>query len=262
MTIKTAEEMEGIKAASQAVAYTLKKMMEYAEVGMSTKALDNYGAELLASLGAFSAPSKDYDFPGCACISVNQEACHGIPSETRILQEGDLVNIDVSAELNGYYGDNGCSFILGNDIQGLQPLVDASEAILNAAITRVKSRVRISEIGAFIHAEARKRGFEVIKNICGHGIGRKLHESPREIPNYRDRENRSRFTKNSVIALETFISTKANYVEEAKDGWTLVPEGGSFVAQHEHTLIVTDDLPIVLTVGNGVAFPEGTGCEA
>lgn len=254
MSINSDAELAGIKAAAHAVAVTLKKMIAYAKVGMSTKELDDYGAAILAEFGAYSAPSRDYDFPGCTCISVNEEACHGIPRADKILQEGDLVNIDVSAELNGYYGDNGSSFILGEDKQGLQPLVDASEEILKAAIGRIKSKVRISEIGGFIQAEARKRGFDVIKNICGHGIGRKLHESPREIPNYRDRDNRGRFTKNSVIALETFISTKANYVEEADDGWTLIPQHNSFVAQHEHTLIITDGAPIVLTYENGVAY--------
>jgi methionyl aminopeptidase len=254
MSINSDTELHGIQAAAHAVAITLKKMVAFAKIGMSTKELDDYGATILKEFGAHSAPSKDYDFPGCTCISVNHEACHGIPRADRILSNGDLINIDVSAELNGYYGDNGCSFILGEDRQGLQPLVTASEEILKAAIARIKSKVRISEIGGFIHAEAKKRGFEVIKNICGHGIGRKLHEQPTEIPNYRDRQNRGRFTKNSVIALETFISTRANYVDEAADGWTLVAQEQSFVAQHEHTLIITDGDPIVLTHENGVAY--------
>src|SRR5690606_26006457 len=122
----------------------------------------------------------------------------------------------------------------------LQPLVDASRTILKMAIRRVRSRMRISDLGGFIEQEAKKRGFRVIRNICGHGIGRKLHENPREIPCYKDRLNRERFRKNSVIALETFISTGARQVYEAGDGWTLTTRDNSFVAQHEHTLIVTD----------------------
>lgn len=252
MSVETQGELQGMQAAGEAVAVTLRMMREYAKVGMSTKELDEYGYELLCSFGANPAPKKDYDFPGYTCISVNNEVCHGIPSEKTILQEGDLVNIDVSAELDGFYGDNGSSFILGEDRQDLQALVDASQEILNLAINKVRSRMKIADLGGFIEREAKKRGYQVVKNICGHGIGRKLHEHPREIPCYRDRFNRERFRKNSVIALETFISTRARYVFEAGDGWTLTTRDNSFVAQHEHTLIVQDGKPVVLTSANGV----------
>lgn len=252
MSVETQIELQGLQAAGEAVAVTLRKMREFAKVGMSTKELDEYGYEILQSFGANPAPQKDYDFPGYTCISINNEVCHGIPSEHTILQEGDLVNIDVSAELNGFYGDNGSSFILGEDRQNLQPLVDASQEILHLAIDKVRSRMRIADLGGFIEKEAKKRGFRVIKNICGHGIGRKLHENPREIPCFKDRFNRDRFRKNSVIALETFISTRARYVYEAEDGWTLKTKDNSFVAQHEHTLIIRDGKAEVLTSANGV----------
>lgn len=112
--------------------------------------------------------------------------------------------------------------------------------------------MRIVDIGDFIETEAKRRGFTTIKNLTGHGIGRKLHEAPESIPCYRDRTNMQRFRKNSVIAVETFISTGARYVREMRDGWTLRTPDNSFVAQHEHTLIVTDDQPIILTKGNGI----------
>ena len=251
MSINTKEELQGIKDASNAVAVTLKKMREYTQIGMSTKELDEYGYQLLQDFGANPAPKKDYNFPGWTCISLNQEVCHGIPSEKRIIRDGDLVNIDVSAELNGYYADNGGSFVIGKDYRNLNPLVQASQEILHLAIQRIQNKVRISDVGGLIENEARKRGFQVIKNICGHGVGRKLHESPREIPCYRDRMNRGRFRTNSVIALETFISTKSNYVYQAEDGWTLQTDD-SFVAQHEHTLMVTEDGTLVLTADNGI----------
>ena len=212
MSIETQTELLGIQAAGQAVAVALKKMQDFAAPGMSTKQLDDYGKAILQSYGANSAPKKDYDFPGWTCISVNNEVCHGIPSRKKVLKEGDLVNIDVSAELNGFYGDNGCSFILGEDHQQLGYLVEASREILYTAIDHIHTGVRIADIGGLIEKEAKKRGLAVIKNICGHGIGRKLHEAPTEIPCYRDRYNRERFTKNSVIALETFISTRAKLV--------------------------------------------------
>ena len=252
MSIKNEEELEGLKAVGKAVAITLKKMKEYTKVGMTTKELDDYGGKLLAEFGAVSAPIKDYDFPGHTCISINNVACHGIPSEKIVLKEGDLVNIDVSAELNGFYGDNGGSFVLGEDIHNHAPLIKASQEILKMAMSKIKDGVRISQVGGMIEKEAKRRGFNVIKNLCGHGIGRKLHEPPTEIANYRDRFNTQRFRKNSVIAVETFISTKSKYVYQMDDGWTMKTKDNSFVTQHEHTLVVTDGYPIVLTEENGV----------
>ena len=252
MSINTEAEFEGIQAASHVVGLTLKKMREYTKVGMSTKELDDYGNSILKKYGAVSAPLKDYNFPGYTCISLNHEACHGIPSDKRIIKEGDLINIDVSAELNGYYGDNGGSFIVGKDLQGLQPLVNASQEILNIAIDKISHNVRIYDIGSIINKEAKKRGFKVIKNLCGHGIGRKLHEAPKEIPNFKDRLNRGRLKNKMVIALETFISTDADFVYETSDEWTMLAENESYVAQHEHTLLITNDKPIVLTKVNGI----------
>lgn len=202
--------------------------------------------------GAQPAPKKDYDFPGWNCISVNQHAAHGIPSDKIILREGDLVNIDVSAELNGYYGDNGGSFVVGEDLHHHNPLVKASKEILYLAIGQIRSGVKIADIGGLIEREAKKRGFTTIKNLVGHGIGHKLHESPHEIPCFQDDNNKGRFKKDSVIALETFISTNARYVTELNDGWTLQASDGSYVAQHEHTLLITDTQAIILTSNNGI----------
>ncbi len=252
MSINTQAELDGIQQIGYIVGLALKEMIAFTKAGMNTREIDEYGNSILAHHGAVSAPLKDYKFPGYTCISINDEVCHGIPSENKIIKEGDLVNIDVSAELNGYYGDNGCSFVVGQDINHLSPLVDASREILNLAVKRIKHNTRINEIGDLIQKEARKRGFQVIKNLCGHGIGRKLHESPREIPNYKDHYNRGRFKKNMVIALETFISTKAQYAHQTDDNWTMKTNDGSFVAQHEHTLIVTENEPIILTAINGI----------
>lgn len=252
MSITTEAELIGMKRASEAVAYTLKEMRNYAQPGMSTKELDDYGAKILAGFGARSAPYLTYRFPGCTCISVNNEFCHGIPSRNRILQEGDLVNVDVSAELGGFWSDNGESFVLGQDINQHQKLVDASKQLLHKAIHNIKGGVRISDIGHLIETEARKQGYKVIKNLTGHGIGRSLHEAPGEIANYKDRFNRTRFKKNSVVAIETFISTTSTYAQTLNDGWTMVGNNGGFMAQHEHTIVVTDGKPIVLTAANGI----------
>jgi methionyl aminopeptidase len=252
MSITKETELLGMKKASEAVAHTLKEMRNYAQPGMTTKHLDNYGAKILSDFGARSAPNLAYGFPGCTCISVNNEFCHGIPSNKRILKEGDLINIDVSAELDGFWSDNGNSFVLGEDINQHQKLIDASKQILHKAIFHIKGGVRISEIGQLIETEAKKRGFKVIKNLTGHGIGRSLHEEPREIANYKDRFNTTRFKKNCVVAIETFISTTSTFSETLNDGWTMVGNKGGFMAQHEHTIVVTDEKPMILTEMNGV----------
>ncbi len=252
MQITNNRELAGIKKAGEAVAITLKKMKEYAAPGMSTKELDEYGNSILRSFGAISAPKKDYNFPGYTCICLNKEACHGIPSSTRLLKEGDLINIDVSASLNGFYGDNGQSFVVGKDHHNFQAQIDASIEILYLALKQIKARTKIAHVGGVIEKEAKLRGYNVIKNLFGHGVGRKLHELPREVPNFKDKKNNDRFRKNSVVAIETFISTKAQYVQEAADGWTMMARDNSYVVQHEHTIIVTDNYPIILTKDNGI----------
>ncbi len=252
MSITKEQELAGMKRISEIVGMTLKKMREYAKVGMSTKELDEFGGEILKSYGAKSAPYETYEFPGYTCISVNEEVAHGIPSDKKILKEGDLINIDVSAELDGFWSDNGGSFVLGEDIHNHQPLVDASKQILYKAIQNIKGGVKISDIGYLIETEARKSGFKVIKNLAGHGVGRSLHEAPEDILNYRVKTNRQRFNKNTTVAIETFISTKSTIATELNDGWTLVGNKGGYVTQHEHTILVTDNRPVILTEANEI----------
>ena len=252
MTITKEFELIGMQKSSEAVAYTLKEMTKFAQPGITTKELDEYGAKILADFGAKSAPKLTYGFPGYNCISINNEFCHGIPSDKRILKEGDLVNIDVSAELNGFWADNGGSFVLGKDIHQHQELVDASKFILKKAIDSITGGVRISDIGSLMENEAKKRGYKVIKNLGGHGVGKSLHEQPDELLNFRNRFDKRRFKKNSVVAIETFISTESTYADSLNDGWTLVGNRGGYMAQHEHTIVITDNKPIILTEMNGI----------
>lgn len=252
MSITKESEFAGMKKVSELVAYTLKEMKSFARPGMSTKELDDFGAGILKEFGANSAPFMTYKFPAWTCISVENEFCHGIPSKNRILKEGNLINIDVSAELDGFWSDNGESFVLGEDKHGHQTLVDASKEILRKAVNNIKGGKKISEIGDLINTEAKKLGYRVIKNLGGHGIGRSLHEQPDELLNYRNRFDQRRFKKNSVVAIETFISTTSTYAIESNDGWTLMGNNGGFMAQHEHTIVVTDNRPIILTEKNGI----------
>lgn len=252
MSISSQNELAGMKAISEAVAATLKEMRNYSKAGISTLELDEFGRTILEKFGAKSAPKLTYGFPGWTCISVNNEVAHGIPSKNTLLKEGDLINIDVSAELDGFWSDNGGSFVLGEDLNQHKPLVNASRTILKKAITSVRPGMRIAELGKLIETEAATYGYTVIRNLVGHGIGRSLHEAPKEIPCYYDRYNTNRFRRNSVIAIETFISTGSTHAHDKGDGWTFITKDGSFVAQHEHTLVIQEDGALILTEGNGI----------
>lgn len=251
MSISNDSELAGIRKISEIVALTVREMKAYASAGMSTKELDDYGKTLLEKYHARSAPLLTYKFPGCTCISLNGEIAHGIPSDSKVLREGDLINIDVSAELDGFWADNGASFVIGEDINNHFPLINASRAILKKAISNIRGGVRVSDIGGLIELEAKKSGYRVIKNLTGHGIGRSLHEAP-EVANYRDNFNKQRFAKNQVVAVETFISTLSTIADTTEDGWTLTGNKGGFVAQFEHTILVTSGLPVILTESNGI----------
>ena len=241
-----------MKKVSDAVAITLNAMQSFAKPGISTSELDDYGAQMLAGFGARSAPKLAYGFPGHTCISVNKEFCHGIPSTHTILKEGDLINIDVSAELDGFWSDNGASFIIGNDLYQHTHLVEASKTILLQSIAQIKAGLPIATLGHFIESAGKRNGYSVIRNLAGHGVGRSLHEAPSEILNYRNRFNKSKFRRNSVVAIETFIATHSTLAVTTNDGWTMIGNKGGFMAQHEHTILVTDDKPIILTALNGL----------
>lgn len=252
MSITTQDELEGMKAIGHIVGYVLYEMKKYAKVGMTTAELDEFGAKLLNEFGAKSAPKETYNFPGYTCISVNHEVAHGIPSKHKILKDGDLINIDVSASLNGFCGDNGMSFVIGTDNNDHSKLVDASKEILMQSINTIVPGMKISDFGKSIEYRAKKIGYKVIRNLAGHGIGRSLHESPNFILNCEDKKNKQRFKENSVVAIETFISTASSYAEEMNDGWTLVGDRGGYVAQHEHTIVITAGKPIILTTSNNI----------
>jgi methionyl aminopeptidase len=252
MSITTEAELAGMQKISECVAQVLKAMREYCKPGMSTLELDEFGGNILTEMGAKSAPKLTYGFPGYTCISVNNAVAHGMPSADIILQDGDLINIDVSAELNGFWGDNGGSFVLGEDQNDHEKLVQASKEILKLAISQIRGGVKIADIGKLIETQAAKRGFTVIKNLAGHGIGYSLHEEPHDILNCYDRFNTTRFRKNSVVAIETFISTKSTIANTSDDKWTLVGNKGGYVAQHEHTIMVTSAEPVILTEANGI----------
>ena len=246
MSIESEEDLQGLKRIGRIVALVLKEMREKLRVGMTTQELDEIGRKRLEHHGARSAPHLMYEFPGATCISVNDESAHGIPGE-RVVQCGDLVNIDVSAELDGYFADTGASVPVEPVAEHTQKLCEYAKRALERAMTNARAGKPINQIGRAIESEARRGGFEVIRNLCGHGLGRSLHEYPTEVCGYYDRSDRRRLTSGLVIAIEPFLSTGATMVRTADDGWTEKTPDGSLTAQYEHTVVVTKRRPIVVT---------------
>lgn len=247
MIIKTEEELKAVEEIGQICGRVLKKLVDYTEVGMTTKEIDKEAGRLLEEYGAESAPSSEYDFPGFTCISINEEVAHGIPGP-RALNNGDLVNIDVSAKKNGYFADTGISFVVGESEDPLkQKVVDVCEMAFEEAMKKVKPGSKVSQIGRAVNSTARKNGLKVIKNLTGHGVGKSLHDSPQHIMSYYDPTDHQLLKEGMVIAVEPFISSNASFVTDGKDEWAFETTDHSYVAQKEHTIIVTKDGPKLIT---------------
>ncbi|KAB2931029.1 MAG: type I methionyl aminopeptidase [Leptonema illini] len=246
MSIDSKEDLDGILAAGRLVADTMRHMVTSIRAGMTTLELDQIGRRYFEERGGRSAPELTYSFPGATCISVNEEAAHGIPG-SRILEKGDVINVDVSLELNGYFADMGYTTFIEPVSVDTRRLIDTSRYALDQAIRAARHGAKIAEVGRVIEKSARLRGFKVIRNLAGHGVGRALHEEPVDLVNYYDPGDRRKLRSGQVIALETFVSTGAEQVIQKRDGWTLTTRDNSRVAQFEHTLIVRDGKALVAT---------------
>lgn len=246
MSIESESDLEGLKACGRVVAMALQEMAKHVRPGVTTAELDEIGAEFLRRHGAQSAPQLAYNFPAATCISVNDEAAHGIPGE-RVLQAGDLVNLDVSAELDGYVTDTGATFPVGLVSPGREKLCKCTRAALDKAIAVAQAGRPINVIGQAVEAEARHCNFNIVRNLAGHGVGRHIHEEPREVLNYYDARDRRKLTEGLVITIEPFLSPRARYVLDSPNGWTLKTPDGSVTAQYEHTIVITKGRPVVVT---------------
>ncbi|MBJ7410920.1 MAG: type I methionyl aminopeptidase [Phenylobacterium sp.] len=250
MTIGSEEELEKLKAAGRLVARTLKAMGEALEPGITTRELDQIGRRMLEAEGARSAPELTYNFPGATCISVGPDVAHGIPDDRKV-KAGDLINIDVSAELDGFFGDTGASFAMPPAAKRVERLCRDGRRALWTGIRAVRPGAALSEPGRQIEAFARKNGYSLVRNLASHGVGASLHEEPTEIPTWHEPRERRRITEGLVFTLEPFLSLGADWVEEANDdGWTLRPPGREPTVQYEHTLVATRNGPVVLTLAD------------
>ena len=247
MTADSQKDIEYLKAIGRICAEVLRKMMKATRAGMTTRELDEIGRALLEAEGARSAPEVTYNYPGATCISISPVIAHGIPDE-HVLREGELIHIDVSAELDGYYADTGASLVVSRRDRDLDRLLDATKTVLTKALRAAKAGDPLNGIGRTVHAEAKRRGYNVIYDLTGHGIGRSLHESPRSILNFYDPNDVRILNEGLVLAIEPFLTTGMGRVVEEKDGWSLRTMDRAIAAQFEHTIVVTRDEPLILTI--------------
>lgn len=249
MTITTEEQLERLKAIGRICAITRDAMAAAMRPGMTTAELDEFGARLLAEHGARSAPMITYDFPGATCISVNEEIAHGIPGE-RVLREGDLVNIDVSAEKDGVFADTGASFVLGIGDKRLDALCRDGKKAMWTGIRAVKAGAPLADIGDAIGKFAKKGGYTLIRNLASHGVGDSLHDEPGEIATWPDKTERRRMTNGLVFTIEPFLSLGGRMADQKSDDdeWTLVSTPSAPCVQYEHTVVATPRGAVVVTL--------------
>ena len=245
MNAASIEQIDGMKAAGRAVRAAHDAMVAATRPGVTTQALDDIGARVLAEHGAKSAPQLYYDFPGATCISLNEEAAHGIPAQ-RPVRDGDMINIDVSANLNGFVADMGESFMVGASRPEQARIIAAVQEAVRSAIAKVRSGRNLNVIGKAVQAVADREGYAIVKNLGSHGVGDSIHEEPSYIPFDNPEEDRV-LKRGMVLTIEPFFSTGPEWVNEGDDGWTLALPAGELVAQYEHTLIVTDNGAVVVT---------------
>jgi methionyl aminopeptidase len=246
MSIEGPNDLEGLQRIGAVVARARDAMLAEVRPGVSTAELDEVGRDVLRAHGARSAPQLAYDFPGWTCISVNDAIAHGIPSHDTRLSEGDLVNVDVSAELDGYWADTGASTAVGQVEPRLRQLLWVTRNTQADAMASARAGTKLNGIGALIERRAKQHRFRVVRTLGGHGVGRHIHEPP-HVSNVFDRSDKTVLWEGLVLTIEPFLTTRAIDVVEDSDGWTLRTPDGSVGAQFEHTFVVTNGQPIVLT---------------
>ena len=242
----TDQDIAGLRKSGKIVAKVLWEMINVLRPGMTTQKLDEIAGHYLKKLQANSAPQLE-GFPGYTCISVNEIIAHGIPNK-RVLRCGDKINIDVSAEHKGYFGDVAYTLILGDQHHGSNKLLDCAKRATLGAVNMSVAGTPINKIAKGIEEEARMNGYTIIKNLCSHGVGKSLHAHPKNIINYYDPEETLVLEAGMVIAWEPYISSCAIRAIETDDEWNLTTHNKSEVAQFEHTVLVTDGKPEILTV--------------
>jgi methionyl aminopeptidase len=245
MSIESYDQLVALKNVGRICRLALAAMTRFVRPGLTTLEIADVGAKVMRENGARSAPAMVYGFPGEICISVNDEAVHGIPG-SREIQPGDLVKLDVTFEKNGFMADAAVTVPVEPATEEARRLVRCAERSFQQAMRVAKPQTRVSEMGRAVEREVRRSGFSVIRALGGHGIGRTIHEPP-SVPNYADFAARDRLTAGLVIAVEPIIAMGAGRCATAEDGWTERTLDGSLAAHFEHTIVITERAPILLT---------------
>ena len=237
-----------MRAAGAVVALVLAALKALVRPGVTTGELDAVADRLIREHGARSAPVLVYNFPGAVCISVNDEIVHGIPGQ-RALQEGDLVKLDVTLEKDGFMADAAVTVPVGQVSATARRLAACAEHAFRQAMQVARAGQRVFEIGVVVEREVRRQGFSVVRDLCGHGIGRSIHEKP-SVPNFFDPNAHERLTEGLVLAVEPIIAAGSGRPLLARDGWTYKTADHKLAAHFEHTIVVTQDAPIILTAAS------------
>ena len=245
MTISSEADLAGLRRVGQLVARTIAHMRSHLRPGVTTAQLDDAGARFARAAGARSAPQLTYDFPGFTCISVNDQIVHGVPGP-RALRPGDVVKLDVTLELDGLMADSAVTVVVPPVSAEAQRVQRAARRAFDEGLAMARVGRRLRDVGAAVEAEARRAGTPVLRELGGHGIGRRLHEEP-SVPNWADPSATLVLHEGLVLALEPMVAGAAARVVQEADGWTLRTHNGALAAHHEHTIVVRREWAIVLT---------------
>ena len=240
VVLKTRREIDLMREAGRISAMALKLAGEAIRPGVSTFEIDEIARKYIESQGATPNFLGLYGFPATACISINNEVIHGIPSKKRILKEGDIVSIDLGAKKDGYNGDNAATFAVGKISDEAQRLIDTTREALYVGLEQAVSGNRIGDIANAVQVYCEERGYGVVRDFVGHGIGKKLHEDP-SVPNFGTPGRGARLLPGMTIAVEPMINQGTWQVEQLSDGWTIVTKDGKLAAHFEHTIAITKD---------------------
>lgn len=249
--IKTQKEIDFIKQSCRIVAETLRLVKSYVRIGVTTIELDKIAEDYIKSNNARPA-FKGYSqgglpgFPGSVCTSINDAVVHGIPAPVK-LEDGDIISLDVGVLKNNFYGDAALSVVVGNVSEEKRKLLEVTEKSLYLGIEQAKSGNRIHDISAAVQDYVEQNGFSVVRDLCGHGVGRFLHEDP-AVPNFGKRGTGPKLKKGMTIAIEPMVNAGGYEVISASDGWTVLTADGSPSAHFEHTILILDNSPEILTV--------------
>ncbi len=246
ITIKSKTDLAKMREAGRIAARALELAGKSIKPGMTTFQLDKIIHDFIVSCGAVPTFLGYGGFPASACISINEEVIHGIPSKKKIIREGDIVSVDVGATYDGFVGDNARTFGVGEISSEAQALLDVTEASLYAAIEAAQPGARLGDVCHAVEAYCTERGYGIVRNYCGHGIGREMHEDP-EVPNYGKPGHGIRLMPGMTFCIEPMINQKGDGVKVLKDGWTVVTANGSLSAHFEHQIAITKDGPVIMT---------------